>query len=93
MTLTPHAFPQDDDLMTWISELRARLDRGDLAALASVDLGYGTHILRAEHTIQIMLMDLDSFDEMEPAEAADPDNVARHLGLLDDFRALRLLLG
>ena len=93
MTLPPHAFPPDDDLMAWTSGLRARLARGDLAALDSVDLGYGTRVPRAEHTIQIMLMDLDSFDEIEPAEAADPVNVARYLGLLDDFRSLRLLLG
>jgi hypothetical protein len=26
------SFPQDDDLMTWITELRAYLDRGDLSA-------------------------------------------------------------
>src|SRR5262245_48778821 len=92
MTLTPPALPPDDDLMAWISELRARLDRGELAALDSIDVGYGARILRAEHTIQIMLMDLDSFDEMEPADAADPVNVARYLGLLADFRVLRLLL-
>jgi hypothetical protein len=66
-----------DALMAWIAELRARLDRGDLAQLPPVDIGHGTDILPAEHTVRIMLADLDDFDDMDPNETADPVNVAR----------------
>jgi len=81
------------DLMAWICALRRRLERGDLAGHPPVDVGDGTGNIPAELTIKIMLADLDSYDDMTPAEADDPVNVARQDSLLADFRALRLLIG
>jgi hypothetical protein len=40
-----------------------------------------------------MLADLESYDDMTPAEADDPVNVARRDGLLADFRVLRIVIG
>jgi len=83
----------NDDLDAWIAELRARLDRGDLAALGPVDVGDGTDILPAEHTVRLMLADLDSFDELSPAERMDPCHVTRRQQVLDEFRRLHDLIG
>jgi hypothetical protein len=83
----------DGGFTPWIAELRARLERGDLATLGPVEIGHGTHVIPAGHTIQIMLADLDGFEDMDPDEAADPVNIARRAGLRGDFRILRLLIG
>jgi len=85
--------PPDDELAAWIADLRARLDRGELATLGPVDVGHGTQILPAQDTVRIMLADLDGFDEMPPDEAGDPVNVARRDILLTSFRILRTLIG
>jgi hypothetical protein len=37
--------------------------------------------------------DLDSFDDLTLEEQADPFNIARRHGVLDDFRRLRELIG
>ena len=76
----------------WIADLRARLDRGDLATLGPVDVGHGTDILPAQDTIRIMLADLDEFDEMTPNETNDPINVARRDVLVTNYRILRTLI-
>ena len=85
--------PPDDELAAWIADLRARLDRGELATLGPVDVGHGTDVLPAQDTIRIMLADLDGFDEMTPDETNDPVNVARRDVLLTTFRILRTLIG
>ena len=77
--------------MAWIAELRVRLDRGDLAMLDPIDIGYGTYNLPAERTIQIMLADLADVEAMTPSEVNDPVNVARRASLLADFRTLQFL--
>ena len=82
----------NDNLMSWIAELRTRLDHGDLETLRPLDLGRGIPALPAAHAIRIMLADLDGFEDMAPDEADDPVNVARRASLLADFRVLRLLL-
>ena len=85
--------PPSHDLDEWISDQRARLDRGDLATVAPVDIGHGTHIMPAAHLVRIMLADLDSYADMTAAEADAPINVARRDGLIGDFRLLRILIG
>ena len=85
--------PPDDELVAWIADLRARLDRGDLATVGPVDVGHGTDIMPAQDTVRIMLADLDGFDEMTPDEANDPVNVAHCEVLLTSFRILRTLIG
>jgi hypothetical protein len=72
--------------MLWLATLRARLNRGDLAALPPVDIGYGC--LRGERTVRIMLSDLDDFEDVAPDDA----DVPRRASLLADFRTLRSLL-
>ena len=85
--------PIPDDLKTWVAELRASVDRGDLAKLGSIDLGSGTAALPAEYTVRIMLADLHDLEAMTPDEANDPVNVAHRARLLADFRLLQFLLG
>ena len=72
----------DGDLKAWITELRARLERGEFTGAPPIDLGYGSGALPAEDAIRIMLADLD-----------DSDTVPLRLRLLDDFRHLRALIG
>ena len=85
--------PPDHEIIAWIADLRARLDRGDLATLGPVDVGHGTDALPAQDTVRIMLVDLDDFEDMTPDEANDPVNVARRDVLLTNFRILRTLIG
>ena len=79
--------------MAWIAELRVRLDRGDLAVLGPIDFGDGLPALPTEHTVQLMLADLDDFEDLTPDEANDPVNVARRDVLLTNCRILRTLIG
>jgi len=83
----------NEEFTGWIADLRARLDRGDLATLGPVDVGHGTDLLPAQDTIRIMLADLDGFDEMTPDEANDSLNVVCRDVLLTSFRILRTLIG
>ena len=83
----------NQEIAAWIPDLRARLDRGDLATLGPVDVGHGTDVLPAQDTIRIMLADLDGFDEMTPDETNDPFNVARRDVLLTNCRILWTLIG
>src|SRR3954452_16735901 len=83
----------DPGLSNWIDTLRRRLERGDLAGHPPVDIGDGTGDIPAELTIKIMLAALDSYDDLTPAEAKKPVNVAQWFDLLDDFRFLRILMG
>jgi len=82
-----------DDLIAWIAGLRARLARGDLARLGPIDFGDGLPALPAEHTVLLMLADLDDFEDMAPDEAADTVNAARRDKLLADFGTLQSLFG
>ena len=82
-----------DDLIAWIAGLRARLARGDLARLGPIDFGDGLPALPAEHTVLLMLADLDDFEDMTPDEVNDPVNVARRDVLLTSFSILRTLIG
>ena len=81
------------EIAAWIPDLRARLDRGDLATLGPVDVGHGTNVLPAQDTIRIMLADLDGFDEMTPDETNASLNVGCRDVLLTSFRILRTLIG
>ncbi len=77
--------------MVWIAQLRARLDRGDLATLGPIDFDDGLPALSAEHTVHLMLADLDEFEAMAPGEANDPVSVAQRACLLAGFRVLQVL--
>ena len=83
----------DGDLAARIDALRGRLERGELADLGPVDIGYGTKTLPAELAIRIKLADLDSFDDLALAACSSAEHVRRRQGLLDDFRRLCVLIG
>jgi hypothetical protein len=83
----------DGDLAAWIDALHGRLERGDLADLGPVEIGYGTKALPAELAIRIKLADLDGFDDLALAACSSAEHVRCRQGLLDDFRRLRELLG
>ena len=85
--------PPDDELAAWIMDLRARLDRGELATLGPVDVGHGTDTLPAQDTVRIMLADLDDLEDMTPDQANAPANVARRDVLLTNFRILWARIG
>jgi hypothetical protein len=85
--------PPDDKLAAWIVDLRARVDRGELATVGSVDVGHGTDAMPAQDTVRIMLADPDDFEDMTPDEAIHPVNVARRDVPLTSFRILRTLIG
>ena len=82
----------NQEVAAWIAELRARLDRGDLATLGPVDVGHGTQVLAVQDTVRIMLADLDEFEDMTPEEANGPVSVARRDVLRTNFRILRTLI-
>jgi hypothetical protein len=80
------------ELERWIDGLRGRLERGDLADLEPFDVGDGTGHLPAEHTIRLMLAELDDL-HLPPYPNDQRGNVQQRLGeLLNRFRRLRKLL-
>ena len=83
--------PTAGTLTGWITDLRAHLDRGELATLAPVDLGYG--MMPAERIVRIMLADLDDLADLAPDEADAPGNIVRRASLFADFYVLRSVLG
>ena len=83
---------EPDDLTAWIADLRARVARGDLAALGRVELDGGV-ILAAEQATRIMLADLDHYEDLPPRWRGDLTVVARREALLRDFRRLREQIG
>ena len=76
----------------WIHDLRARFERGDLADLGPIDLGYGTEILPGELTVRIMLVDLDDL-EAQIRGGSRTILSPRWQNLIRDFRRLRDLIG
>ena len=80
-----------DDLNAWITELRQRLARGELAGLGLVDVG-GLR-LRGEWAVRVMLADLSHHDTLPPDLAGDPLVPIRRAKLLVDFRRLRAQIG
>ena len=74
----------DEDLMTWIAALRARVARGELAGIEPINLGRGDGTIPAELAAGIALADFDDADGRAPA---------RRRAILADFRRLRERLG
>src|SRR4051794_1289514 len=58
--------------MVWIAELRARSERGDLTTLGPIDFDDGLPALPAEHTVLLMLADLDELEAMTPSGSQRP---------------------
>src|SRR5690349_13578802 len=84
----------DDDLDRWIADLRDRLERGDLADLSPIELGYGTRHLGGETTVRIMFHDLADLNHPAGSAANDPAwRQQRRRHLRDDFRRLHETIG
>jgi len=81
-----------DEVAGWIDGLRERLERGDLASLAPIDLGDGV-LASGELTIRVMLADLDHLDWLAFDAPDSPRLADRRRWLVDDFRRLRAQIG
>ena len=79
------------DLTMWITELRGRAARGELAFLGLVDVG-GLK-LRGELATRIMLADLAHLDTLLAERHSDPLIPMRRAKLLADFSWLREQIG
>ncbi len=80
--------PADDELVTWVANLRERLQRGDVDRLdADGDTRDPAIVSRA------LLAELDRLGSLPRDERHTPDTVARRIALLDDFRRLREQIG
>ena len=80
-----------DPLDAWITELRGRVARGELAGLGPVDVG--GFKLPGERAARIMLADLVHLDTLPAKWARDPLVPVRRAKLLADFRWLREQIG
>ena len=81
-----------DGLSPWITELRARLARGELAHLEPVVIQSGASV-PAELAAKLALADLDHFEDLPPARREQPDLLVRRRMMLHDLQALREQLG
>ena len=79
-------------LDAWITELRGRVDRGELDGLDPVDLD-GAAQLGTVAVVRIMLSDLDHYGDLPPEQRRDPLVMARRLHLLGDLWELRAQIG
>jgi hypothetical protein len=76
----------------WIRDLRVRLERGDLAGLGPLDLGYGPLPLPGELVVRIMLHDWDDLEAQARAGRTVVDG-PRWDALVGEFRRLEGLIG
>jgi hypothetical protein len=79
----------DIGLDRWIGDLRDRIERGELADIGPIDVGYGTGHFRGSTVIRIMLADLNHRDGLPPEAREWLDFSNRLSRLLNDFRRLR----
>jgi hypothetical protein len=80
------------DILTWITELRNRVERNELAGRDPINLGFGATI-PAERVIQGMLDTLSSLDSQTVRRHEWPTVMTRRLDLLRGFRRLREQIG
>jgi hypothetical protein len=80
------------DILTWITELRNRVKRNELAGHAPIDFGYGTTV-PAERIVRTMLDTLSHLDGRTARRRDWPAAMTRRLDLLRDFRRVREQIG
>jgi len=80
------------DILTWITELRNRVERNEFAGRAPINLGYGATI-PAERVIRGMLDTLSGLDSQTVRRHEWPAAMTRRLDLLRGFRQVRELIG
>ena len=81
-----------EGVMTWIEDLRGRLERGELADLLPSDLGDGA-LATGELTVRVMLADLDHLDWLADHGFETASLPTRRRGLMADFDRLHALIG
>jgi len=82
----------ESDILTWITELRNRVDRNEFAGRDPINLGYGTAV-PAERTVRGMLDALHDLDGRTVRRHDWPAVMTRRLDLLKDFRRVREQIG
>ena len=80
------------DILTWITELRDRVERNELAGRDPITFGYGTTV-PAERTVRTMLDTLSDLDGRTARRREWPAVMTRRLDLLRDFRRVREQIG
>jgi hypothetical protein len=84
----------DKTLARWLTELRDRLARGELADLEPVELGYGTRHLPGEVAVRVLLNDLDDLNDPDGVAARDPVWHQERLDALEaELQQLRAQIG
>jgi hypothetical protein len=78
-----------DDLAAFVAQLRQRLERGELAGHAPIDLGNGHTLVDVELAIRVMLASYDRYLSMRPDRRRQPINLAQARLLADNLRRLR----
>jgi hypothetical protein len=77
------------DLAAWIAELRRRLEAGELAGRAPVEIGPGETLADVERGVRALLRDVDYFASLSPQEKRLPHFVARREKLARNLLAMR----
>jgi hypothetical protein len=80
------------DILTWITQLRNRVERNELAEHSPMDFGYGTTV-PAEQAVRTMLATLSDLDGRRTRRHEWPAVMTRRLDLLKEFRRVRELIG
>ena len=80
------------EILTWITELRNRVKRNELAGHDPINFGYGTTV-PAERTVRAMLDTLSDLDGRTARRREWPAVMTRRLDLLRDFRRVREQIG
>jgi hypothetical protein len=84
---------QDEELRPWIATVRHRLARDQFADLDPVRVLDDCAPLPGELFVRVMVADYDHYHDFPPACLQEPDLMAKWLGLLEDLRRLRELIG
>jgi hypothetical protein len=80
------------DILTWITQLRNRVERNELAGHRPIDFGYGTTV-PAERAVRTMLDTLSDLDGRRTRRHEWPAVMTRRLDLLKEFRRVREQIG
>ena len=80
------------DILTWITELRNRVKRNELAGHDPINFGHGTTV-SAERTVRTMLDTLSDLDGRTAPRHEWPAVMTRRLDLLRTFRRVREQIG
>ena len=80
------------DILTWITQLRNRVERNELDGHSPIDFGYGTTV-PAERAVRTMLDNLSDLDGRRTRAREWPAVMTRRLDLLKEFRRVREQIG